>query len=887
MNDKYIQYDIDYISGVMSLRNPQRKSLEILDDIMINSDIRKDSKEKVLEYINSKYPICTDFERNFISLTFALATGVGKTRLMGAFITYLYTNHNIKNFLIVAPNTTIYEKLKMDLGGIGSSKYVFNGLGCFTTPPRIITDDNYAYYRNDIFNSDVNIFIYNISKFDKDNTKMKAFNENLGMSFYDLLAEMKDLVIIMDESHHYRADKGMTAINELKPVIGLELTATPIINSGSKQIPFKNVVFDYPLGKAISDGYTRVPYAVTRTDINFHDFGDEAIDKLMLNDGIICHKRIKEKLKNYAFINNKRVVKPFMMVVCKDINHAMTIEKYIKSTDFENGFYINKTIVINSKLSGSESELNTKALLSVEDYNNPVEIVIHVNMLKEGWDVNNLYTIVPLRTATSKILREQMVGRGLRLPYGERTGEKEIDSVMLTAHDKFADILEEASRGDSIFNKKNIIDLNELENEKVAVTQLNLEFSNNDELSNIIQSSDQNIKNKFSNDLLSIMVKEVEKNIYSNPNDTTITNNKKEEIKNNIENEIKNNLDYGVIYEANKEPLEQWIKDNIVSTHEKVVEKYIMIPQIKTEKEDGEYYFEDFDLDLTNFSKKPIENDLLIRNLINSSDEEVIKAGYINFEAANPGKLIVEQLRKRPEINYEENNHLINKLVMQVIKHYENIFNNESMKNIIMMYKQETAREIYTQMMNHFVRNEGILKEEVFCDRKYNLKTEYTYNIIKNIFELYTSDRDGKITSILFDGIQNGVFSEAKFDSEPELLLARQLEREKDYVETWLRPNINEFSITYNYGKKYEPDFVVETKKYIYLVEVKADNQMDNDDVIAKMREAIKYCRTVSEYDGILNIKKWKYVLIPATKITQNSTFKNLVEQYTMDNYKI
>lgn len=64
---------------------------------------------------------------------------------------------------------------------------------------------------------------------------------------------------------------------------------------------------------------------------------------------------------------------------------------------------------------------------------NPVEIVIHVNMLKEGWDVNNLYTIVPLRTAASKILREQMVGRGLRLPYGERTGDRDVDAVMLTA----------------------------------------------------------------------------------------------------------------------------------------------------------------------------------------------------------------------------------------------------------------------------------------------------------------------------------------------------------------------------------------------------------------------------------------------------------------------
>ena len=104
MNDKYIQYDVEYISGVMSLREPQKKSLEILHDIMYNSDIRNDSREKVLEYINKKYPICTGFERNFVSLTFALATGVGKTRLMGTFIIYLYTNHNIKNFLDIKDN---------------------------------------------------------------------------------------------------------------------------------------------------------------------------------------------------------------------------------------------------------------------------------------------------------------------------------------------------------------------------------------------------------------------------------------------------------------------------------------------------------------------------------------------------------------------------------------------------------------------------------------------------------------------------------------------------------------------------------------------------------------------------------------------------------------
>ena len=89
--------------------------------------------------------------------------------------------------------------------------------------------------------------------------------------------------------------------------------------------------------------------------------------------------------------------------------------------------------------------------------------------------MNNLYTIVPLRTAASKILREQMVGRGLRLPYGERTGDKDVDAVMLTAHDKFADIIAEAQKGDSIFKAGNVIKAEEIVPEQVTYTQLTIE----------------------------------------------------------------------------------------------------------------------------------------------------------------------------------------------------------------------------------------------------------------------------------------------------------------------------------------------------------------------------------------------------------------------------
>ena len=172
-NMNFMQYTTDYISGVMSLRNPQEKSLRILEDIINDTNlINNKNIEDILNIVHNKYPICTDFERNFISLTFALATGVGKTRLMGAFITYLYTNYGIKNFLVVAPGTTIYEKLKADLGNPDNPKYVFKGLGCFNDPPKVIADDDYANKNISLFDSEVNIYVYNIGKFDKDNTKM-------------------------------------------------------------------------------------------------------------------------------------------------------------------------------------------------------------------------------------------------------------------------------------------------------------------------------------------------------------------------------------------------------------------------------------------------------------------------------------------------------------------------------------------------------------------------------------------------------------------------------------------------------------------------------------------------------------------------------------------
>lgn len=889
MRSDFSLYTTDYISGVMSLRKPQKKSLEILHEILSNVNLKKGMNQKVaLGAVHALCPTCTDFEREFMSLTFALATGVGKTRLMGAFITYLYTQHGIRNFFVVAPGTTIYDKLQRDLGDPNSSKYVFKGLSCFVNAPQIITGDDYRSKPLPTFQSEVRIFVFNISKFDKENANMKKINEYYGDSFFETLAQLPDLVLLMDESHHYHGAKGEQALNDLKPLLGLELTVTPLMAAKKKngnQEPFKNVVYEYPLSRAIADGYTRTPFAVTRSDVDFYNFGDEQIDKLMLQDGILCHERIRQKLQVYAKNNGRPVVKPFVLVVCKDTAHAKWVEEYIKSDAFCNGAYRSKVVVVHSKQGSAESEANTKLLLEVEKPDNPVEIVIHVDKLKEGWDVNNLYTIIPLRTAASKILREQMVGRGLRLPYGERTGDPDVDSVMLTAHDKFREILEEAQKGDSIFKAGNVIKVEEIEPEEVIEPQLALDFEEEpDEVLNSVYETIGIERSEQTDAAIHAIQKTVENEVYRTIQTTqshTITPTTTKEIAEKAVSTVTEKPDLAQAFHENSIPLIlRWAEERTEKTHRAAIAKFIPIPQIRiTDAGAEEYVFMDFDIDLTSFTHEPLTNEMLIQNLEDQSDQQRIHAGVIDFDGYEPKRVILGELRKKPEIDYNKCKEMLFKLITQVIGHYECAFGTNGMQNIVMMNKRDIAEKIYTQMMQHFYCENGLLQEEVIGTRNYNLRPNFTF---KSSVPLYGGGFTGDIRTVLFTDIKKGVFSEVKLDSEEgELSFARIVERDEDVL-NWLRPSPKEFNITYNHGKNYEPDFVVETDDTIYLVEVKAEKDLNNPDVIAKKKRGILYCETVTHWSEANGYKPWRYLFIPANQIFPNSTFKMIVKKFTV-----
>jgi type III restriction enzyme len=271
-----------------------------------------------------------DFEHAFPSLCFALATGVGKTRLMGAFITYLHLEYGIRHFFVLAPNLTIYNKLLADFTP-NTPKYVFQGIAEFAVKaPTLVTGENFEQKPQvlDLFErDDVVVNIFNISKFNekakgtddegKKTLKVRRLSEFLGQSYFDYLAGLDDLVLIMDEAHRYRADTSAKSIEELKPVLGLELTATPQIESASKSTRFKNVIYDYPLAKAMQDGYVKEPAVATRANFNPKSMSKDALELLKLEDGVRVHESAKVDLDVYAQQNGVRRVKPFMLVIAE------------------------------------------------------------------------------------------------------------------------------------------------------------------------------------------------------------------------------------------------------------------------------------------------------------------------------------------------------------------------------------------------------------------------------------------------------------------------------------------------------------------------------------------------------------------------------------------
>ncbi|HET9065719.1 MAG TPA: DEAD/DEAH box helicase family protein [Gemmatimonadales bacterium] len=885
--------EVAAIAGRLSLRPPQRESLEILAAVSELIPLTKDQDvAAALGRVQEAYPSVEDFERDFPSLCFHLATGVGKTRLMGAFIAWLRRVKGARHFFVLAPNLTIYNKLIADFTP-GNRKYVFQGLAEFAiNPPEIITGDNWESgraLRGDLFGEgDVNINVFNISKINIESRRgnvprVKRLNEYIGESYFEYLSKLPDLVLLMDESHRYRAAAGMQAINELNPVIGLELTATPQVEGGGRiPRPFKNVIYSYPLAHALRDGFVKEPAVATRQNFSAAGMTEEALETLKLQDGVRIHESVKAELETYALRAGIAKVKPFMLVVATDTTHAAEIEARIKNEDFFGGRYADKVIQVHSNQRGEEKEEVVERLLAVEDPAEPTEIVIHVNMLKEGWDVTNLYTIVPLRAANSRTLVEQAIGRGLRLPYGKRTGVSAVDRLTIVAHDRFEEIIDEANRGDSPIRFVPVFVGGEdvPESGKIVVHTP----SPSDQMlgGGEAGASDgarpaMEFANAEEREVARVVVEVVQSKFASYPSPAALLQPvQRAEVLRQVKEAM--TTSQGTLELESPQQVEAMVERVI----EELALRIIEVPRITVvptgEVKNG---YHDFDLDTTGIALQPVEEHILIQHL-HDHRRETLAQGSIGVGEARLEDYLVRALVGKPDVSYDEHADLLYKLAGQLIGHLRSYLqNDDDVSNVLRYYERTLGDLVYQQLTGHYWEETPGYEAHVslgFERLPAQSATSANGETVRNV-RIRPAELS-RIRSMRFGMFGKSIYPEARFDSDTERAMAALIDDTPEVIK-WFKPSGPPPRIYATAGGSlYEPDFVVETTSQKFLIETKAANEMNDTDVVAKAKAAVTWCRHASEYANQHGGKAWTYVLIPHDQVTAAATLAGLVTRF-------
>ncbi|MCK9608672.1 MAG: DEAD/DEAH box helicase family protein [Methylomonas sp.] len=889
---------LNAVTGRLSLRPPQAESLSrLVRALEMAPEMLQHEKDvpAVLSSLKSLFPTLEDFERDFPSLCFALATGVGKTRLMGAFIAYLHLAHGINNFFVLAPNLTIYNKLIADFTP-NTPKYVFKGIGDFAiNAPRIITGDNYDQagfdVTTDVF-TEIRVNIFNISKINSEvrggkEPRIKRMREVLGDSYFNYLANLPDLVLLMDESHRYRASAGVRSINELKPLFGLELTATPFVESTRGPVAFKNVVMDYPLARAMEDGFVKEPAVVTQRNFDPKAHTPEELEKIKLEDGVRLHESTKVELLTYARENGAKVVKPFMLVIARDTTHAAQLLALLESDAFFEGRYRHKVIQVDSSRSGAEEEAMITRLLAVESVDEPTEIVIHVNMLKEGWDVTNLYTIVPLRAANARTLIEQSIGRGLRLPYGKRTGVAAVDRLNIVAHDKFQEIIDEANRGDSpIRLKQLILEAPNADDKKVSVQVLSGVFSKLGLVTStaVLPSSNQvgvpSESGVGCSNPAPIFTRESELQAASVVMDVIAKYEVKRDLVPNRAALLTPEVQQEILQEVAErlKPMQSELfadesfnlAEVVSKTTEVVVQQTIDIPRI-TVVPNGEVTtgFHPFTLDVAQLHFQPGEREIVGQML--RTNEQFTLAAEMGLVEQRLEDYIVHALVDYDDIDYFSHAELLYDLAGQMVKHLSSYLSEAEVQSVLDRDRRLIAREIHAQMMAHFW--EQATEYEVKVSRGFTELKPCNYTAAAGQTAHHyreTVTETSRIKQMLFGGFERCLYPLQKFDSDTERRFAIILERDG---QKWFKPAKGQFQIYYKLGTEqpeYVPDFVAETESQIFMVETKARGDIDSQEVQAKAAAAARWCQYASEHASEIGTKTWGYLLLPHDEVVES-----------------
>jgi len=502
---------------------------------------------------------------------------------------------------------------------------------------------------------------------------------------------------------------------------------------------------------------------------------------------------------------------------------------------------------------------------------------------------------VPLRAAKSEILVEQTIGRGLRLPFGKRTGVPSVDRLTIVAHDKFQEIIDEANKPDSIIKAGVVIGRDIPEKGKVFVTvkstlveeleraatnATNGTASTNGSSGTVTEGATQG-RLQLSTPAAVETAQATLRVLETMGARIPLAQLREEATQQKIAAAVQESMRPAqpALDGTSDEPID--IAPIVAQIIERFIEHTIDIPRIlvvpKSEVTSG---FHHFDLETSSIQLQPVAEDILIQSLP-TSERTILNNSNI-AEEVRLENYIVRELMNFDDISYDDHADLIYHLATQAIERIQSYLNDEDkVSNVIRYHRRHLASAVHKQMLAH--RWESQIEYEGIVNGRYDTVKSSQCSVTQGeqtrAFRAPVADRLN-IRSMIFGGFRRSLTSTQKFDSDAERRFAVVLEDDADATLKWFRPSSGQVKIDYLEGQGYEPDFVVETGTHKYLCEVKREGELDDDEVQAKARAAVRWCQFATQHENQHGGKPWSYLLIPHNAISASATLQGLAASY-------
>lgn len=779
------------------------------------------------------------------------ATGVGKTYVMAGLIEYLAgAEAPVRNFLLLTPGRTIRDKSIRNFTP-GNPKSLRPLL---RSNPVVITADNFNTQAARIAMDDqaaTKLYIFTVQALTSATGEGRATHEpqeNLGMSFFDYLAGLDDLVILADEHHCYRGAAFSRTIRNLKPELVVGMTATPVKADEGM------VAYRYPLAAAIADKLVKIPVMVGRRD-------DRSDVETKLLDGVNLLRYKAQAAEAYCIENDHPRVNPVILVIARSIEEAEEFRAVLDSTAFDGGAWIGKTLLVHSKLTGTDKEQALADLEAVEDPDSPIRIIISVGMLKEGWDVKNVYVIASMRASVSEVMTEQTLGRGMRLPFGRYTGIEILDTLEVLAHEKYSELLEKRKVLNEAFidygtyaEIRKLADGRSVVRQRVTETEAEVialprqeDGAENDLIAVRAQPS-----SRFSEGFLAAESKQI---VADRPAGVVDVETRTRQVQGEA---IKTSHAHRYVPLPDREP--------------------IYFPQLTSVQIPAVVSLNDID-DLTPFTRlghtltTDFSDELRRTKIVAKHDGRravvATEATTDRLAAALPLDIPLEAsraalVRRVMSVNGVQNRPLEVGAARRIVQHVIDAMGDQAQETLSFFLDrcgQRLAHEVKKTLRDLSrvpVRYEDEVQIVALDKPRETRKAQVA------------GHADGSFDKALaFNGWSKNLYSHAWFDSVPEFKVANAIDAAKDVL-VWARLHINDIPIPWtSEGQRYNPDFVVIEQKngerFGWLVEVKADKDMTTAEVAAKRRAARKWARTANSVEGVN--ATWSYLLVGEQEI--------------------